>query len=135
MDKILNLTQHVATPDQLEVGVFDATEEARSRLQTLLTFEKIPSCDLLGRRALNIARFASYEFLGHTKGADEEDNLHVMIGGAPYFMAPLSRVLKEHGFYPVFAFSIRKSIEITQPDGTVKKSMDFKHAGFVPACF
>jgi hypothetical protein len=56
-----------------------------------------------------------------------------MIGGAPYLMAPLERSLRSVGVYPVYAFSVRESVEQTAPDGTVRKTNVFRHAGFVPA--
>ena len=55
----------------------------------------------------------------------------VMIGGAPYFMSTLEKVLKEHGFTPLYAFSKRESIEEKMPDGSVKKVQVFRHIGFV----
>lgn len=57
-----------------------------------------------------------------------------MVGGAPFFMAPLEAALRAVNIIPVYAFSKRESVEEKQPDGSVKKTQVFKHAGFVPAC-
>jgi hypothetical protein len=54
-----------------------------------------------------------------------------MIGGAPFFMEPLSRALRDAGYKPIFAFSRRESVERTMPDGTVQKVAIFRHLGFV----
>jgi hypothetical protein len=54
-----------------------------------------------------------------------------MIGGAPYLMAPLEVALRAHGITPLYAFSVRESVEQTQPDGSVRKIAVFRHGGFV----
>jgi hypothetical protein len=120
--KILNLTQHSATPDQILAGVVDLPESDRDSLKRLLTFETLPTAAEIVERANAIA-------------AMEEggEYLHAMIGGAPYLMAPLERALRSVGVYPVYAFSTRESVEQAEPDGTVRKINVFRHAGFVPA--
>jgi hypothetical protein len=47
-------------------------------------------------------------------------------------MGPLEAALKAKGVNPLYAFSVRESIETTV-DGKVVKSSMFKHAGFVAA--
>jgi hypothetical protein len=60
--------------------------------------------------------------------------LQVMLGGAPWIVAPLVSALNDmRGVRPVYAFSERVSVDFPQADGTVKKVAVFKHAGFVPA--
>lgn len=54
-----------------------------------------------------------------------------MIGGAGYFMRPLEEALKEKGIQPLYSFSERKSVEKTNPDGTVTKVNVFEHVGWV----
>lgn len=54
-----------------------------------------------------------------------------MVGGAPYFMAPLERLLLAGGIKPLYAFSRRESVEQTQPDGSVRKVAVFRHVGWV----
>ncbi len=119
--KILNLTQHTATPEQLEAGVFEP--KSKKRIQELLTFDSIPSKEQMELRARELALIAKQE-LGITSKA-------VMIGGAPYFMSTLERVLKEEGFQVCYAFSKRECIEEKQSDGSVVKKTLFKHVGFV----
>jgi len=58
-------------------------------------------------------------------------NPNVMIGGAPYLMATLEKALREVGLNPIYAFSQRVSIDKENPDGSVTKTMVFKHLGFV----
>ena len=51
-------------------------------------------------------------------------------------MAQLERRLRKVGIIPLYSFTERVSVEETLPDGSVKKSSVFKHAGWVdPADF
>ena len=118
--KILNLTQHKCTKDQIEAGVVDATEQHQQEIAQLLTFEEIPSEREMYRRAFQLLIIAF-----------NEDADAVMIAGAPYFMAPLSRVMTFNHVKVLYAFSKRESVEIQNADGTVSKSNIFKHIGFV----
>jgi hypothetical protein len=117
--KILNLTQHKATVDQIDAGVVDLTGSAAEYIKTVLTFESIPSSGELSNRAHELARTA-YD-LGYTRA---------MIGGAPFFMSMLEKKLKDKGILPLYAFSTRVSAEITL-DGVTTKTSSFKHVGFV----
>lgn len=120
---ILNLTQHAATEEQVAAGVYDPTPEQRAQICALLTFENLPDEGELRRRAAKIAVIAI-----------KEKVFVAMIGGAPWFMAPLERALETAGVMPWYAFSRRESVETTLPDGSVKKTQVFRHAGFVRAC-
>ena len=128
MQKILNLTQHVATHEQLEAGVFEPSEEDKKEIQKLLTFEEIPDTKELGTRAYCIGRIAIQYFDDFDDGASSGN---AMIGGAPYFMNFLEDALKYEGIKPMYAFSKRESVDQVQPDGSVKKVAVFKHCGFV----
>lgn len=127
--KILNLTQHPATPEQVEAGVFDSSQ--REELAKLLTFEELPTHSEISERAFEIAVFARREYNQNPFDA-------VMIGGAPFLMAHLEWELKPDqdgfdGFAPriLYAFSKRESIEQVQPDGSIRKVNVFRHTGFV----
>lgn len=120
MERIINLTQHPATPEQKEAGVLDLDDTTGLMLKTLLTFEEIPTAKDLLLRAQQIAVIAKGTF---AKKA--------MIGGATFFMIYLHVALMREGITPVYAFSRRESVEERLPDGTVKKSSIFKHIGFV----
>ena len=115
---ILNLTQHAATPEQVEAGVVEPEEKAR--VQALLTFNSIPSLDEIYDRAEAIADVASRH------GATQ-----VMIGGAPYLMAPLEWCLVRRNILPLYSFTERVSEEVVQSDGTTRKVSTFRHVGFV----
>lgn len=147
--KIYNLTQHAATAEQIEAGVVDLPEAAREELQKLLTFDELPDCRELRARARKVGSFVAQmlvnpdEFAGGDFYADEETVREAeelthgnapkfLIGGAPFFMAPLAEELHYFGD-PLFAFSKRESVEEVA-DGKVIKRSVFKHAGFVPAC-
>lgn len=121
---ILNLTQHKATEEQVEAGVFDIESPSlRKILVDYLTFTTIPTQNELNFCARGIVSLAK------RLGAESGDR--VMIGGAPFFMSTLEKHLKEEGIIPVYAFSVRQSVEAHNPDGSVTKTNVFKHIGFV----
>ena len=122
---IINLTQHVATQDQLNAGVIEPAPEDKEIIQDLLTFNALPSVEELEGRAYNLATLVT------DMGAANASHHTVMIGGAPFFMGHLEAALKKVGHKPVYAFSKRESVDRVQPDGTVRKVTIFKHLGFV----
>ena len=115
---ILNLTQHVATADQIEAGVVEPKN--KERVISLLTFSSMPIIEEVEVRAILLAEEVVAS--GHSSA---------MIGGAPYLMAPLVSALKAVGVRPLFAFSVRESTEQVMPDGTVRKVNTFRHQGFI----
>lgn len=118
MDKIVNLTQHIATPDQITAGVVEPTD--KSLVQALLTFESLPdNLPFLSNRANALAAIAA-----------KSNCLSAMIGGAPYLMPHLEESLRSYGITPLYAFSVRLSVEEVV-DGKVVKKAIFVHAGFV----
>jgi hypothetical protein len=147
-DLIINLTQHLATPDQQVEGVIDLPSKYRERLIKLLTFNELPDCRIIEKRARDIGDLVEEFLLDDLSPVKEEfikikkngysgiENLGLsfMIGGAPFLMVPLVDELKSLG-EPMFAFSKRIVVEEAQKDGTVVKKSLFKHQGFVPACY
>ena len=115
--KTLNLTQHAGTTEQEVIE-----PSAKAEIQKLLTFEELPTLKLLLERAEAIAEIASAE------GAEA-----AMIGGAPFFMAPLEAALRRHKIVPLYAFSHREVVEETLPDGAVRKTTVFRHLDYVEA--
>jgi len=120
--KILNLTQHKATPEQVDSGVVDLGESQRQELVKLLTFDHLPTEEELFVCAIQIAQIAH-----------EERATRVMIGGAPYLMPYLEDTLKERGIAPLYAFSKRESVEEKTQDGGTRKVSIFRHKGFIAA--
>lgn len=118
MKKILNLTQHPATPEQIQAGVVEPAN--KERVKTLLTFDELPSTAELYKRAAELARICQ-----------QHGTELAMVGGAPFFMRPLHIHLDARGIAPLYAFSKRESVEEKLADGTVKKTAVFKHIGFV----
>lgn len=119
---ILNLTQHCATPDQIEAGVIDLKEVDRAILSDIITFEKLPNrLQIAAAVSMAVSLCARY------------DAEKAMIGGAPFLMEPMVTGLKKSGIQPIFAFSKRESKEIQKDDGTVEKVAVFRHEGFVSA--
>jgi hypothetical protein len=133
--KILNLTQHTATPEQRLAGVIDLPEQAAAELRQLLTFSVSGPDGLVSAEdayAKVLARADQIVELVVVPAIERDPEITAaMIGGAPYLMAPLERALMEIGVTPVYALSDRVSVEETQPDGTVRKVAVFRHAGFV----
>ena len=124
MKKILNLTQHAPTQEQIEAGVIQSV--AHSEIQRLLTFNSLPTREEITERAEDLAEIATgAQLLG---GVD-----HVMIGGAPYLMRPLEEELLRRRITPLYAFSVRESVEEIQADGSVRKTQVFRHGGWVTA--
>ena len=120
---IWNATQHAATADQVAQGVKDLPEVLRKDLSQALTFDEVPNYDEL--------YFRSIVIIGVLQDAGLQQGDKVMVGGAPFLMEELCRLLRVNGYKPVFAFSKRESVERMLPDGTVQKVAIFKHLGFV----
>ena len=116
---ILNLTQHAATPEQLEAGVIDLMQHDLASLKALLNFVGLPTADEIYERAYAIAALAENLFAET-----------VMVGGAPFLMPVLQKALQMRGITVLYAFSERVSIEKIV-DGVVVKTNEFKHVGFV----
>lgn len=114
---ILNLTQHTATQDQAQAGVFEPTD--KKQVQELLTFNEMPTFKDMLERARTLAQIAK-----------DHGATHAMIGGAGFFIPHLEHWLLWNGITPVHAFSVRESIEVHNADGTVSKQNVFKHIGF-----
>lgn len=115
--RILNLTQHYATPAQRKVGVEEPV--FRAQVQNLITFKEIPTEMGMKSRAQKLAHMAKQD--GYSAA---------MIGGAPFFMGILEQELKKAGIKPVYAFSQRESSDKELSDGSIQKVSVFKHIGF-----
>ena len=122
--KIVNLTQHTATPEQIAQGVVELDPEDRAECARLLTFDELPTEEDLWVRADQLVELVKCSPIS-------EPGCWVMIGGAPFFMESLATALRREGYCPVYAFSRRESIEEKQADGSVRKVAVFRHLGFV----
>lgn len=120
MNAILNLTQHCATPEQVAQGVYEPEASLKAKVQQLLTFDELPDDETLVSRSAELGRIAM-----------EQGAKAVLIGGAPYLMPMLQYGLSVLGIKVMYSFSKRVSVEKMNPDGTVSKTMVFKHEGFV----
>ena len=137
---ILNLTQHVATADQVAAGV---VEQPHPAVKPLLNFDTMPTMQEIQLRALKIARIAaeeialeSAEIERHGQGDIDsilalQQERKALIGGAPFLMSSLEEALKNVGLTPVYAFSVREIVEVQKEDGSVSKQNIFKHLGFI----
>lgn len=136
--RILNLTQHSLTPEQIDAGVTCGEFAERPDLRALLTFDTLPTPAEVRERARQIAEYAAKAFTIVDYGGDsgyvvDERFQFAMIGGAPFLMAPLEQELRRVGITPLYAYSTRESVEEKMPDGSVRKTAVFRHQGFVQA--
>jgi len=115
--EILNLTQHLATNEQVAAGVYEP--EHKDKVKKFLTFNEIPSKEEIKERARLLTGIAISE------GADS-----VMIGGAPYLMGALELELKSYNIKPLYSFTKREVIKVQKSDEVIKQSV-FKHIGFI----
>lgn len=123
---ILNLTQHIATPEQKEAGVVDLLEDQRQQLAELLTFNRLPTAADLVSRAEAVADIAMAFDMERDQGP-----IRAMIGGAPYFMGFLECALGAVGITPVYAFTVPCKGFERLPDGDVRSVDVFRHLGWV----
>ena len=126
---IINLTQHKATPDQIQAGVVDLPDDLRAGVCDLLTFDTAPIGVMMVQRAEGLL-----EIIREAQKLPGSATRRVMIGGAPFFMSTLEVILLEADLIPVYAFSRRESEDQPQADGSVRKVQIFRHAGWVCAC-
>lgn len=126
--KVLNMTQHNASTEQVEAGVVEPPPHFKEKIKKWLTVDSLPSSAELKRRA----RMLVNEINRIKEYSDEYSNISaVMIGGAPFLMHYLEVELKNEGIQPLYAFSKRIVVEEKLEDGSVKKTAVFKHEGFV----
>ena len=128
---ILNLTQHQPTNEQLREGVVNLPVGEWTLVKELLTFETLPSVAELQARAHDLACIAADMADQADRGDSEGFANFAMIGGAPFFMGHLEKALYDVGVNPIYAFSMRESVEALGDDGVVIKTNVFKHIGWV----
>jgi len=118
---ILNLTQHPATKDQVDVGVVNVTDADLPKLKKALTFDEPPTrLELIRRRQTIVGMASKYNCPS------------VMLGGAPYLCTELDLSFSLDGYKVLYSFSKRVSIEFKDSTtGEVTKTNVFKHIGWV----
>jgi hypothetical protein len=119
---MINLTQHLATPEQSHEGVIDFVSDTRKALSEFLTFNDISETEQseMEYRADRIVKLIP------------DDQKSALIGGALYFMPYLIKALRQKGITPYYSFTKRDIIE-KQSDSMVVKTAIFKHVGFIEA--
>jgi hypothetical protein len=130
---ILNLTQHQATAAQVAAGVY--SNEQIAELAAMTNFVGMPTKEEIKERSAKIAyglRTSEFVHAADLEQGAGVAKFDVMVGGAPWFMAPLCNELIRYGFNPVFSFTERQSVDLPQGDGSVKKTAVFNHVGFIP---
>ena len=115
---IINLTQHIATQDQEDEGVFEP--ENKQVVQDLITFTSLPTKEDMIDRAKKLAEIA----------LQSKANF-AMVGGAAYFVPTLENELRAVGIKPIHSFTQRVSEDRLMPDGATQKSSVFKHTGWI----
>lgn len=117
---LINLTQHNLTQEQLKDAVEVGTD-VRDEVIKLITFSGLPTA---GEIKNNASRLATICRDMHAS--------HAVIGGAPYFMGSLEQALRKAGIVPLYAFTERVAVEVTNPEtGEVTKTSKFNFAGWI----
>lgn len=123
MKRLINLTQHKINSEQLAnlfdhgIAVIDC--EPQPHIQANITFDELPSPEVLRKRAFVVAEIASLQ------GAN-----YALVGGAGYFMRHLEDELLARNITPLHAFTMREVVE-TVKDGETVKTAVFRHKGFI----
>lgn len=123
---MLNLTQHLATEEQLRDGVIEPAPEVKAQIKSLLTFDAsvMTEAGQIDERAKALVALLLKV---------EPKSTAAMVGGALYLMPALVRELKAAGIQPYFSYTDRVSTDVHNPDGSVTKTLVFKHLGWVAA--
>lgn len=157
--RIINLTAHTPTPEQIEAGVVDLPQPLAGQIKSLLDVDVEHLCSLnsreqehlLSERARLIVEllmeWVMEEVTAKIDAVREQRELPtreiftllhtyplppIMIGGHPGLMDHLKAQIRKCGAQWHEAQSQRVSVDLPQPDGTVKKISNFVHVGFRP---
>ena len=123
---MLNLTQHALTAEQWRDGAVEPEADVKEEIQKLITFDRsvIEHPEQIWNRAKALVSLIKREYPLVNQA---------VVGRALYFMPALVRELKEAGIQPFFSYTDRVSQETHNPDGSVTKTLVFKHLGWVEA--
>lgn len=133
------LTFQVSGPTGLVSNLSAASGMAKNRAFTIVNEMLVPYLVEAGREILSfigespIIYLDDVQVLNLIKPSTLGHGIFAMIGGAPFFMAPLEAAILSVGVTPVYALSDRVSIEEPLSDGSTRKTQVFKHLGFIPA--
>ena len=117
---LINLTQHNLTQEQLKDAV-EVGNDVRDEVVKLITFSGLPTAGEIKGNASRLAEICR-----------DMHASHAVIGGAPYFMGSLEQALRRVGVTPLYAFTERVAVEITNPEtGEVTKTSKFNFAGWI----
>lgn len=117
---LINLTQHTLTAEQLQ-GSVEVGTDVRDEVIKLITFNGLPTAGEIKGNASRLAEICR-----------DMHASHAVIGGAPYFMGPLEQALRRVGVTPLYAFTERVAVEVTNPEtGEVTKTSKFNFAGWI----
>lgn len=117
---LINLTQHNLTKEQLQ-GAVEVGNNVRDEVIKLITFNELPTAGAIKDNASRLAEICRDMHVSHA-----------VIGGAPYLMGPLEQSLRRVGVTPLYAFTERVAVEVTDPvTGEVTKTSKFNFAGWI----
>ena len=147
--KVLNLTQHKATPEQIDAGVVDLHGQDLAELKMALTVKGIPTHQDIQDKCLIVAGIATRWYVKeleiwrdgcldyplHGVGLLNAIRGMVMLGSMPpYAQKTLTETLQKCGFECVYAVSDRVEREsLNTETGVVTKVVEFAHLGFIQA--
>ena len=127
---IINLTPHLATPDQASAGLIDMPEDGglRAALTEALSFNHQPDQEELLRRARRVVGIMA-DYAG---GMTALQGRKVMLGGFSALMHPLQAACLKAGMQVGYAYpGLCECVDQLQPDGSVLKMAIFRHGGFI----
>ena len=121
---MLNITQHTATFEQTQDSVIEPSQEVKGEIQKLITFDRtvMTAPQQISERAKALVALIKSAY---------PETTQAMVGGALYFMPALVAELKANDIQPFFSYTDRVSVETHNADGSVTKTLVFKHLGFV----
>jgi len=117
--RILNLTNHSATPAQQQLGLVDIAEQ-REYICQLLSFAKIPDVDDIEQRC--------HKLVGLTLQLEFRA---AHLGGATYLTPQLHHMLIANGVDVYYSYSKRQSSEYENQNGEIEKKSIFSFENFV----
>ena len=127
--RIINLTQHPFTQDQLNefalAGITaDNIIDTNDTLKAIITFTGEIDVAIIQEKANQLSEYIA-QYVG-------DKPCLAMVGGAPFFQMAVNVACLNNNVLPLTAYSERVSVETVQADGSIAKQNIFKHKGFIP---
>lgn len=104
---VYNATRHLCTPEQLAAGIIDLPASLHKKIKAMSTFNPMPTMDMVE----SVADDVTHLLYMHISLIDPfEEDIQIMIGGAPYYTAALADSLAQSGYQARYPFFQRKYV-------------------------